>query len=408
MTGVWLMLGGALVVLMLLIGALLPRPYGEYQIINFSGAGSKLLKASRFAIKRDSAGNGQEGKSSSDTSRSDDTAGDSSGKKPGDKGQAENQSGGKSSQGQGQSQGGNNSSGKSSGEKGSNSGNQKGKSGGDRNDKQSGDRNSSKNNSDSRGDRDQQGKDENDGKSKDENAQQGNSEKQNGQDQSEKKRPGGSPVPEKDAKNQAQSKTGQNKPSTPPSSPSPSILPSLGALATFLKWVVFTILVLAVLFFLLRSGLKFLANFTNWAKQLLAALDAWWKSLFSRKKPAAKAAEVPSPRRPRPRPFSAFSNPFTNGTAAQFSPDEIATYTFEALEAWAWERGLGRELEETPLEFAQRLGAEVPALESEARGLAGMYARVAYARGRLATSSLKLLGQFWQRLETVAERPLSA
>jgi len=408
MTGVWLMLGGALVVLMLLIGALLPRPYGEYQIINFSKAGSKLLKVSRFAIKRDSAAEGQEGKSSSDTSRSDDPAGDGSGKKPGDKGQAESQSGGKPSQGQGQGKGGSSSSGKSSGEKGSNSGNQKGKSGSDRNDKQSSDRDSSKSNSDSRGDRDQNDNDQNSDKKNDDDAQQGKSNKQNDQDQSEKKRPGGSPVREKDAKNQAQSKTGQNKSSTPPNSPSPSILPSLGALATFLKWIVFGILALVVLFFLLRSGLQFLANFTNWAKQLLAALDAWWKGLFGRKRPAGEAAADVSSPKPRPRPFSAFSNPFTDGTASQFSPDEIATYTFEALQAWAWERDLGRGPEETPLEFAERLGGEVPALESEARGLAGMYARVAYARGRLAPSSLKMLGQFWQRLESVAERPLSA
>ena len=39
-----------------------------------------------------------------------------------------------------------------------------------------------------------------------------------------------------------------------------------------LKWIVFAVLILAVIFFLLREGLKFLANFTDWARNLLNAL----------------------------------------------------------------------------------------------------------------------------------------
>ena len=92
----------------------------------------------------------------------------------------------------------------------------------------------------------------------------------------------------------------------------------------------------------------------------------------------------------------------------QLSPDELARYSFEALESWAWEHSLGRNPDETPSEFAGRLGAEVPALETDARRLAAIYARVAYARGRLTPGSLESLRKFWQTLETVAEKPLSA
>ena len=96
------------------------------------------------------------------------------------------------------------------------------------------------------------------------------------------------------------------------------------------------------------------------------------------------------------------------GRAEQLSPDELARYTFEALQSWAWERGLGRQAQETPLEFTDRLVEEVPSLEGEARRLALLYARVAYARGRLAAANLAHLRSFWDRLEAVQEKPLSA
>ena len=94
--------------------------------------------------------------------------------------------------------------------------------------------------------------------------------------------------------------------------------------------------------------------------------------------------------------------------AYQRSPEELVRYSFEALQALAWERGVGRNPDETPLEFAARLGADLPAVESEARRLVALYARAAYARGRLPTSCLPAVRQFWQCLEGAAESPLSA
>jgi hypothetical protein len=373
MTRVWLVLGGTLVVGMMVVGALLPRPYAEYQI-SFTRGGSKDLKAGPYALKHDGAGKG-EGQPSSDPTRSDDTAADGQGKQRDDKSNAETQGDSKSA-GKGSSGSGKQGSSKSESEKGKDDEQQR--------DQQSGEQ------------------------SKDEKSQQ-DADKNNDQDGKQKGKASNPAAKDDPRKNQDDQKSGRGKSPPPPSSSPPPLLPSLSALATVLKWIVFAILALAVLFLLLRSGLKFLANFTNWARQLLAALDAWWQNLFGRKKPEAEPVTAEQTQaRKRPRPFSSFDNPFRDGTAAHLSPDEIATYSFEALQSWAWERGLGREPEETPLEFAERLTSEVPALETEVRGLAGMYARVAYARGRLATGTLKMLSQFWERLEAVDERPLSA
>jgi hypothetical protein len=106
-------------------------------------------------------------------------------------------------------------------------------------------------------------------------------------------------------------------------------------------------------------------------------------------------------------PFAAFSNPFAGGRSGMAVP-KLIRYTFAAVQAWAREHHLGRQPGETPLEFAERIGGEVPALEADLQRLATLYARAVYARGGLPANSAELLRQFWQRLEAVAEQPLSA
>src|SRR5439155_11104130 len=59
MTGVWLSLGGALIVGLLVVGALLPRPHAEYALVELTPAGSKNRDASRYAVQRDSPGKGE-------------------------------------------------------------------------------------------------------------------------------------------------------------------------------------------------------------------------------------------------------------------------------------------------------------------------------------------------------------
>lgn len=74
-------------------------------------------------------------------------------------------------------------------------------------------------------------------------------------------------------------------------------------------------------------------------------------------------------------------------------------YSFAALEAWAWEHEQGRDPQETPLEFAGRLAKEHQSLETSAPRLAGLYARLAYARGALPEASRAHVEEFWRQLE---------
>jgi hypothetical protein len=181
----------------------------------------------------------------------------------------------------------------------------------------------------------------------------------------------------------------------------------MSKLAEVLKWVVFAVLALVILFAVFRHGLGFLANFMPWAKNLLASIDAWLKGLFGRgekeveDRPAAAAEPVESRV-----PFAAFSNPFTDGTADGRSPEELVRYSFEALEAWAGDRDRPRRADETPIEFADRLGDEHRWLRPAARKLAVLVARTAYAGGNLPAGARPALSEFWDRLTSGADEAI--
>src|SRR5205807_3824539 len=102
------------------------------------------------------------------------------------------------------------------------------------------------------------------------------------------------------------------------------LLPSrLGWLGTLLKWIVFAVVAVAVVIVVLRSGLKWLANFTDWARRLLAALEAWWQGLFGRRPRGERQAEDAAAETAvkKLRPFSSFRNPFLDGASNQHSPE---------------------------------------------------------------------------------------
>jgi hypothetical protein len=363
MTGAWLTLGGGLIAALLVLGAVLPRPQTEYPLIDLGPLGSKNRSASRFAVKNDSPGkdSGQPGSSNRD-------------QKDGMEGQkdkkGEGAKDGKNVQGdRGNKDAATDKKDSSGGEKDKSSSGKNDRSGRDRAGNQPGEQRRDRAEADSKGD------------------QSGKAKKP---DEAQKQQSGSS----------SSSSNGSWR----------DMLSKLGRVGSVLKWIVFGILALFVLFFLLRAGLQFLANFTNWAKQLLDAWRAFWERLFGAGRKDAQGGgdsgdgEVAPA---RPRPFVSFHNPFVDGSAENFPPDEVVRYTFMALQSWAWERGLGRQPQETPLEFAARIGIEVPGLEADARRLAALYARAVYARGSLPADSLAAVRQFWERLEAVAEQPLS-
>ncbi len=349
MTGTWLAVGGGLALALIVAATVLPRPYAEYSLAKLTGlAGSQDQKASKKAILRDNPGKGQ-GRAANDPKARDDNA---------QKGQGaqRDKEGDRAAQGK-----------QGEGNKGKPAaGNQKQGQQGNAKDK-------GKNQDQAKGNQDEQNKDQQ-GEKQDEQGDEGNE---------------GDKAEEED---------------TAESSNWFEQFHASGVM-TVVKWLVYAAVILAGLYLLLR----FLANFSGWASRLLALLRAFFEGLFGKRAESAEEAEAEAaPAAAPPRPFAEFSDPFLDGRADRLSPSALVRYSFEALEAWAFERDLPRLQEETPIEFARRLGDELPALEEDARQLSGLYAHVAYARVPLTPASVAPLRQFWQQLRAIDTRPLSA
>ncbi len=379
MTGAWLSAGAALIVLLLVAGTFLPRPEAEYPVFDFGGrAGSDKRGASKYAFKGDSPGKdkGRSGSEGSPAPKGETKAGQT----PGKQGQGDsNAEQGKDGSGQGKD----------------NSGQGQGKQ--------------------EQGNQGQGGKDRS-GQDAQDPARGQQAEKGGEQVQKDQQADGGQEGRQANTAaqdNKGQQAKGESNSSSGSGSESGSLSSgareALRGLAGVLKWVVFAIVALAVVFVLLRSVLQFLANFTGWAQSLLDFFRNFWANLFGgprQSKAEEKTAESGPPAAEVP--FASFSNPFTDGRAAHLSPRELIRYTFAAVQAWARERGLGRQPGETPLEFVQRVSGEVPTLEDELRRLVMLFGRAEYARGGLPANAAEAVRAFWERLEVVVEQPLSA
>jgi hypothetical protein len=343
MTATWMGLGAVLIVAFLVVGALIPRPYSESPIWNPSRAITRERDASQYAVNRDSGGKG-EGRSGEKATKGDGNA-TGKGGEPGAKGKSGEVKSG-------------------SGEKKDDNGGGNTKSGGDK----------------SGGDDAKKG---DDAKSKD-----GREGKESGRQASAEQKEG--------------SKNGQNSAERPQNS---SVGSAMSKIADVLKWIVFVALALIILFVVFRHGLQFLSNFMPWAKNLLAAIDAWWKGLFGGREKKVKesaAAEI-APVIESRAPFAAYTNPFSDGTAAGRSPEDLVRYSFQAFEAWAGDREMPRADYETPLEFAARVGDQFVWLRPDARKLALLVARMAYAHGNLPSDCRDTLDHFWDRLTSGAD-----
>jgi hypothetical protein len=110
---------------------------------------------------------------------------------------------------------------------------------------------------------------------------------------------------------------------------------------------------------------------------LWRSLVAWWAGLGESVRPRkvrAPAAVFVEPTRP----FAQFRDPFVQQPA--LGRDELLRYTFDGLEAWAAQHGIGRHPEETPLEFGRRLATQHPNSAADMAAVSEAYARLAYAQ----------------------------
>lgn len=388
MTVSWLVMGSLLAASLLLLALLLPRPQGEYSLPDLiDRVDQKLQQASRMAQLGNDHGEG-EGRRIGDIDPKDQQPGtgeqprqpgepsDSKNKEDGDANSPEQNANSEGDQQSGQSQQANQSSGGSSGKQ-SQSGSQQ---------SQSSQTQSERSQSDSR--------------------DQKSGEPSKADDASQQKTAQtAKPDPQKPSSKEAEQ---QGKPEQAPSSRSPGDAPRptsnwtgfLASIAPYFKWLIYGVLLLAAVILLIIYHERVFA--------FLAKLWDTFLGLFQRRSPVRTESTVRSVPASQRRPFSSFSNPFLSGAHRRLSPSALVVYTFEALEAWAGERGFERAFDQTPLEFGEMLARRVPVLARDIRQAANLYAGVAHSSASPNREAMSVLEQLWAGFDRVPEGSASA
>jgi hypothetical protein len=181
---------------------------------------------------------------------------------------------------------------------------------------------------------------------------------------------------------------------SPPESTSNSqILVKLGQFLTLLIWIVTGG---ALLYFLYKNRTSLLKA----ANEMWHEFWEWLSNLFSgtSDETVTEATDTIETIVERPQPFATFNNPF-QGTL-KMSPREVIHYSFQALEAWAYEKGIEHREDQTPNEFTREVARNAQTIGPNIEQLGKLYSQEAYAPNSVASSHLAELQTFWSVLLT--------
>ena len=98
------------------------------------------------------------------------------------------------------------------------------------------------------------------------------------------------------------------------------------------------------------------------------------------------------------RPFSAYTNPFLTGKDHLWTREQLVLYSFEALRAWAEQRGYEARPEQTAREFCGELGCQFPEMLAEFDQLSFLYGHAAYGVALPAGYELEPVKNLWRWL----------
>jgi hypothetical protein len=369
--GTWVGVGMALIVIVMMLAMLIPRPGAEVAIsrVPWQAVSPDGLSASRYAMNRD----GGEEQNEQQNAPAGENASDQqavnpqqpAGQQSGDQPQTSRQPGddGKQSDSEAQSQ----SQGQSQGQSPSQNDNQK-------------NAESNQGQSSDSADQSKEG-----GKSDD----QGQAGK--GAPNQDSSHSSAAPPRQEQREQRSQQQDSPSRPTSSPTNPLQNITSALGGLAGLVK----------ILFYVLIALLLAWAvwKYRHQLMQALADILHQLKELFGGNRSRSDADEQDAPTTgPRPRSFAEFRDPFQSGEHRQMPPEELVRYTFAAFEAWANDRGRPRAQDCTPQEFVRIVLPPDSAMHGEARRLARLYSEAAYAAARTPREASNKLHGLWQMM----------
>jgi hypothetical protein len=166
-----------------------------------------------------------------------------------------------------------------------------------------------------------------------------------------------------------------------------------GSIGTLLQYAMY----LAGAIVLLFVAYKFRAEIARAWQQLLTEWRQFWARLFSQapveiaKTPGAELVA-------RVKSFAEYPDPFATGQASRTPLAELVRYTFQAFEAWARDRGVGRSEDQTPHEFVRVVAHGDAEVGSVAQPVAELYCQIAYANASPAANAADTLQRLWERM----------
>jgi hypothetical protein len=155
--------------------------------------------------------------------------------------------------------------------------------------------------------------------------------------------------------------------------PMPSLSPSAGAFYPWLRTLFWIAVGIGLIWLLYRYRVLILTMLRNaWAAiyNFIASLLGWTKS--------SAAANPVAPKTAAPLPFKTFKNPFHTGADRVWPPEQLISYSYDALRSWVLEQEARQGSPLTPREFCRRLAGEIPEAADALEHLAFLYGHVAY------------------------------
>lgn len=188
--------------------------------------------------------------------------------------------------------------------------------------------------------------------------------------------------------------------------PSQSQMPDVSAMvatltssiSSLVKLVCYILLALAVCYFAWRNWPAIVRAFieiVQMIRDIIARLFGGGRLASATVDGEPTAAPV-APRRT----FAEFTDPFLSGRDRKASPVELVRYTFEAFEAWSSDRGQPRSPDQTPQEFLRMAAPPQSPLHEEARRMVRLYSEAAYASVQISRETAATLRQLWHLMQT--------
>lgn len=207
--------------------------------------------------------------------------------------------------------------------------------------------------------------------------------------------------PEMISPDQMHSESPAQSPSPPP--PTPDLLPSLSGLTGVLKLLLYLALTLVVLYLAWRHREQI--------AQAIADILRMIREFFGGKRTHQSSDTHPETEKIAPvsiRPFASYSNPFASGQYRTNPPSEVVRYTFEAFEAWSRERSHPRSPDQTPMELVrQAIPADSP-MQAEAQRLARLYNEAAFAPHAVTVEAVEKLATLWKLMSQAHQVPVES